>query len=116
MANEPIFFSHPSVRSESATVFFDRQELTLILRLYGQMVARAEWRDYGIEQTPESVSFLIFRRAFEQPLYRIEKRPALARKQGAYCVFNQQDVILNRGHELTQVLSLFDKKRFEALD
>ena len=116
MANEPIPFSHPSVRSEPATVFFDRQELTIILRPYGHRVARSEWRDYGIEQSSEAVSFLIFRRAFEQPLYRIEKRPALARKQGAYCVFNQHGVILKRGHELAQVLSLFDKKRFEAQD
>ena len=50
------------------------------------------------------------------PAYRIEKRPALARRQGAWAVIGQGDVILKRGHELAQVLKIFDKGRFAVVE
>jgi len=43
------------------------------------------------------------------PLFRIEKNPKLAAKQGAYSVINTHGVILKRGHELQQVLKVFNK-------
>ncbi|NCV29625.1 MAG: DUF2794 domain-containing protein [Rhodobacteraceae bacterium] len=58
-------------------VAFHRTELSVILSLYGQMVAAGEWRDYGISSLKEVAVFSIFRRTAEQPLYRIEKRPKL---------------------------------------
>ena len=70
------------------TVFFERGELNQILRVYGRMVAAGEWRDYGIAGGAEAAVFSIFRRTAEAPLYRIEKRPALARRQGAWAVLN----------------------------
>ncbi|WP_140984210.1 DUF2794 domain-containing protein [Asticcacaulis tiandongensis] len=96
-------------------VFFDRRELELILRLYGRKVAAGDWRDYGIDSFSDAVSFNIFRRSSEAPLYRIEKRPALSRKQGAFALFNQAGLILKRGHELGQVISVLDKTRFEII-
>jgi hypothetical protein len=59
--------------------------------------------------------FSIFRRASEQPLYRVEKRPALRSKQGQYCVMAAGGLIMKRGHELAQVLKIFDKKIMKAL-
>ena len=100
---------------QSAVVFFDRRELNLLLRLYGQMVAAGEWRDYGIAGLREAAVFSVFRRSSEAPLYRIEKRPALARRQGAWAVIGQGGQILKRGHELGQVLKLFDKGRFSVV-
>jgi hypothetical protein len=96
-------------------VFFERRELELILRLYGRQVAAGEWRDYGIDQLSEAVAFNIFRRAGEAPFYRIEKRPSLARKQGAFALFNQAGLILKRGRELGPVLAVLDKRKFDVL-
>lgn len=97
-------------------VSFDRQELGVILSLYGRMVAAGEWRDYGIAGLSDCAVFSIFRHAAEAPLYRVEKRPALARKQGAWAVFGQGGQILKRGHELTQVLKVFEKGKFSVVD
>jgi hypothetical protein len=97
-------------------VFFERVELNSLMRLYGQRVAAGEWRDYGIAGLAEVAVFSIFRRASEQPLYRIEKRPALARRQGAWSVVGQGGVILRRGHELDQVLRFFDKGRLKVVE
>ncbi len=100
----------------SRVVFFERRELNSLLRLYGRMVAAGEWRDYGIDGLRDCAVFSVFRRASEAPLYRIEKRPALAGRQGAWAVIGQGGMVLKRGHELDQVLKLFDKGRFKVVD
>ena len=90
-------------------VTFHRRELDAILWLYGRMVGEGEWRDYAIDHLSEKAVFSIFKRAGEVPLFRIEKIPKLAAKQGAYAVVNASGVILKRGHELAQVLKVFNK-------
>ena len=91
-------------------IAFTRQELMLILGLYGSHVADGEWRDYAMDFGREMAVFSIFRRSSEQPLYRIVKDPALARKQGMFYVVAQGGAILKRGHELAQVLRVLAKK------
>ena len=105
-----------SAQGRKGPVFFHRTEFARLLSLYGRMVAAGEWRDYSIEPGSEACAFSVFRRAAEAPLYRIEKRPALARRQGAWAVIGQGGMILRRGHELETVLRYFDKGRFRVVD
>ena len=91
-------------------VTFDRRELDRILNVYGRKVAEGEWRDYAIDFMKDRAVFSVFRRASEVPLYRIEKDPKLARRQGAYSVISATGLIMRRGHELERVLRVFDKK------
>lgn len=97
-------------------VFFERKELDTLTRLYGRMVTAGAWRDYAIDGLAEAAVFSVFERTAEQPLYRIEKRPALARRQGAWAVLGRGGMVLRRGHELEQVLSLFETRRFRVID
>lgn len=91
-------------------VAFDRQELREILDLYARKVAEGEWRDYALDFSAQKAVFSIFRRSSEFALYRIEKAPKLARKQGAYAVVTATGLIVKRGHELHRVLAVLDKK------
>jgi hypothetical protein len=97
-------------------VFFDRRELDLILRVYGRMVAAAEWRDYAMVGYREFAEFAVFRRSGDAPLYRIEKRPALRLKQGQWAVIGEGGIVLRRGRELAQVLRVFDSRRFRIVE
>lgn len=90
-------------------VRFDRRELDQILRVYSMMVGAGEWRDYALDHLKDKAVFSVFRRSSEMPLYRIEKNPKLARRQGAFSVVNASGMILKRGHDLAQVLRVFDK-------
>jgi hypothetical protein len=92
------------------TVAFNRGELQTILRLYGRMVAAGEWRDYAIDHLRERAVFSVFRRTSESPLYRIEKAPKLALKQGQYSVVAQGGLILKRGADLERVLAVLEKR------
>ncbi|MGF1454200.1 MAG: DUF2794 domain-containing protein [Alphaproteobacteria bacterium] len=105
-----------AARPQPDIIFFQRQELDAILRLYGFMVASGEWRDYAIDGTREAAIFSVFRRSSEMPLYRIEKRPKLARRQGAYAVIAATGLVLKRGHDLPTVLRVFDRKRFQVVE
>jgi len=96
-------------------VTFDRPELNRILTLYGRMVSAGEWRDYAMDFLDDVAVFSIFRRSAEVPLFRIEKRPRLRNRQGQYSVVAAGGVILRRGHELAQVLRIFDRKFMKAL-
>lgn len=89
---------------------FNRAELNAILGYYGRMVALGEWRDYALDFGREAAAFSIFRRAAEHPLYRVEKRPRLSRAQGEFAVIGMDGRVLKRGHDLRQVLRVFDAK------
>jgi len=96
--------------SQANRVTFNRLELHRILNLYGRMVADGEWRDYAIDFLKDRAVFSVFRRSSEMPIYRIEKDPRLARKQGMYSVISATGLILRRGHELERVLLVIDRK------
>ncbi len=107
--------SHAAARAAVASPMpnrgtFNRLELNRIVNLYGRMVADGEWRDYAIDFMKDKAIFSVFRRSSEVPIYRIEKDPRLARKQGMYSVISATGLILRRGHELDRVLLAIDRK------
>ncbi|MEL6362510.1 MAG: DUF2794 domain-containing protein [Pseudomonadota bacterium] len=110
---EILEFPTRGAKKNLETTSFTRAELSRILALYGYFVAAGEWRDYAIDLMRERAVFSIFRRTSEAPLYRIEKRPALARKQGAWVVVAMSGAVLRRGHDLGQVLRVFDSKKLK---
>ena len=100
----------------SAQVAFQRAELSVIMSLYGRMVAAGEWRDYGISCLKEVAVFSVFRRTAEIPLYRIEKRPKLRNKQGMYAIVGTGGQIMRRGHDLKSVLRVLERKLIRSVD
>jgi hypothetical protein len=95
---------------------FDRQELNRILDLYGRMVAAGLWRDYAIELGRDAAIFSCFRRAAERPEFRIEKRPALRRKQGMWALVGEGGAVLKRGHELSGILAPLERKLVRVVE
>jgi hypothetical protein len=90
-------------------VRFDRRELSEILNVYGRHVAKGEWRDYAIAFGRDRAVFAILRHTGESPLYRIEKDPRRAQKQGIYAVIAEGGMVLKRGGDLARVLKVLDK-------
>ena len=131
MSNEPIVFfradlpaarnnqtGNPTAHSLAWTsnrVRFDRRELSRILDLYGRMVIAGEWRDYAIDFLDDAAVFSVFRRTSELPLYRIEKRPKLKDRQGQYAVVAGSGLVLKRGHDLSSVLRILERRLVKAV-
>ena len=122
--SEPIIFSphraggwrgaqtsaSPGAEAHQRSTSFNRQELSAILAIYGRKVAAGEWRDYAIDIGRDKAVFSVFRRSSEVPLFRIEKTPKLARKQGAYAIVAPAGLILKRGHDLLRVLHVLEDR------
>ena len=102
--------------TEVQIISFHRRELTLILDIYGQMLGTGIARDYAIDHMKDRAVFSIFRRTSENPLYRIEKMPKNANRQGAWTVTSSVGGTLKRGRDLAQVLKVFDRKLIRAVD
>jgi hypothetical protein len=113
--SQPFGGANPVSAAPANRVTFERRELDRILALYGRMVAAGEWRDYAIDFLKDRAVFSVFRRSSEMPIYRIEKNPRLARRQGAYSVVSATGLIVRRGHELDRVLRSIDKVKLVAV-
>ena len=101
-------FPAPWDRRPIAT--FERKELMRILDLYGRMVAAGHWRDYALRIDPDVAVFAAFRRHSERPDVRIEKRPALRTKQGAFALVSEHGAVLKRGHDLNGILAPLERR------
>ena len=100
----------PSQWDRRPIATFDRRELTRILDLYGRMVAAGHWRDYALRIDPDVAIFAAYRRHSERPEVRIEKRPALRLKQGAFALVGEHGVVLKRGQELGGILAPLERR------
>jgi len=110
------FLAGGKPRSHVLQTFFQRRELDAILSLYGRKVAEGEWRDYAIDGLKDEAVFSVFRRASEMPIYQIVKRPKLAKRQGMYAVIGATGQILKRGHDIGNVLRIFEKRNLRLID
>jgi len=106
----------PSPPATPEQISFDRFELGEILAVYGRFVAAGIWRDYGISCLRDRAVFAIFRRAAENPLYRVEKIPALRGKQGLYALVGPEGQVMKRGSTLRGVLAPLERKLLRPLD
>jgi hypothetical protein len=97
-------------------VSFDRFELGEILSVYGRFVAAGLWRDYAISCLRDKAVFSVFHRTAENPLYRIEKAPALRLKQGQFALVGSEGQIVKRGGTLRGVLAPLERKLLRVLD
>lgn len=107
-------FPHPRDRRPIAT--FDRLEIKRILDLYGRMVAAGHWRDYALSMGADLAVFAAYRRTSERPEVRIEKRPALRTKQGAFALVSEHGLVLKRGHELAAVLAPLERRLMRLVE
>jgi hypothetical protein len=96
-------------------VLFERVELNTLLGVYGRFVAAGKWRDYAIDMLADRAVFSVFQHTGDGPLYTIEKRPILQKKQGQYCVIAPGGLIVKRGHDLAQVVKVFDRKLLSVI-
>jgi hypothetical protein len=106
----------PGAYPRKGVATFERLELQRIMDLYGRMVAAGHWRDYAMDFAPDLASFAAFRRAAERPEVRIEKRPSLRAKQGAWALISEHGQVLRRGHELPPVLAPLERRLIRLVE
>jgi len=92
--------------------FFVKKELQTILNLYGKMVSNGTWRDYGVSIGPKEISFDIYQRASEKPIYKILKNLRPKNYNEKFYIKDKHGNILEKSSDL---LNLIEKTRWSNL-
>ena len=93
-------------------VFFVKKELQTILNLYGKMVSNGTWKDYGVSIGPREISFDIYQRASEKPIYKILKNLKPKNYDEKFCIKDKHGRVLEKSSDL---LNLIEKTRWNNL-
>ena len=84
--------------------FFEKEELKIILDLYGKMVSRGSWKDYGLSISSKQVGFSVFKNAAENALYKICKNFKPKNKNLKYLITDTNGKILKNSYDLNSLL------------
>ena len=98
--------------SNDREIFFIKKELQAILNLYGKMVSNGTWRDYGVSIGPREISFDIYQRASEKPIYKILKNLKPKSLEEKFYIKDKNGNVLKKSSDL---LSLIEKTRWNNL-
>ena len=84
--------------------FFEKYELKIILNLYAKMVSAGSWKDYGLSISKKQVSFIVFKNAAENALYKICKNFKPKSKNLKYLITDTNGKILKNSDDLNLLL------------
>ena len=85
--------------------FFEKDELKIILDLYAKMVSEGSWKDYGLSISSKQVSFIVFKNAAENAMYKICKNFKPSNKNLRYLITDTNGKILKNSYELKSLLN-----------
>ena len=103
-------------KSIKKDIFFNKNELKLILNLYAKMVSGGEWKDYGLSISKKEVSFNVYQRTSEFPAYKITKNLKPKNKNEKYLVKNSQNLIINNSDNLENLIKKIVWKKFKLVN
>ena len=96
--------------------FFSKEELYLILSLYGTGVSYGKWKDYAIDNSMNETIFSIYRHASEMPLYKIIKNHKIKRTDEKWIIKSTSGQILKRNKNLIYLLNYFKNKKLSIVE
>ena len=99
-------------KNNDRDLFFVKKELQNILNLYGKMVSNGTWKDYGVSIGPKEISFDIYQRASEKPIYKILKNLKPINYNEKYYIKDKHGKVLEKSNDL---LNLIEKTRWNNL-
>ena len=98
-------------KSEKQKYFFEKNELKIILDLYAKMVSEGSWKDYGLSISSKQVSFIVFKNAAENEMYKICKNFIPNNKNLKYLITDSNGKILKNSNDLQKLLKNINWKK-----
>ena len=97
-------------------IFFNKTELQLILNLYAKMVSGGEWKDYGLNISKKEVSFNVYHRTSEFPVYKITKNLKPKNENEKYLVKDNANKIIKKSENLESLIKKIIWKKFKLVN
>ena len=96
--------------------FFNKKELKSILNLYAQMVSGGEWKDYGLNISKKEVSFNVYHRTSEFPVYKITKNLKPKNGNEKYLVKDNKNKIIKKSENLESLIKKIIWKKLKLVN
>jgi len=97
-------------------IFFNKTELKLIMNLYAEMVSGGEWKDYSLSISQKEISFNIYRRAAEFPIYKITKNLKTKDENRKYLIKNSRNKVIKNSENLGSLISKIIWKKLKLVN
>ena len=97
-------------------IFFNKEELQLILNLYAKMISGGEWKDYGLTVSKREVSFNVYRRTSEFPAYKIAKNLKPKNENEKYLIKDSTNKIIKNSENLQNLIKKIIWKKFKLVN
>tara|TARA_Y100001970_G_scaffold279642_1_gene387338 strand:+ start:412 stop:753 length:342 start_codon:yes stop_codon:yes gene_type:complete len=96
--------------------FFNKNELRLILNLYAKMVSSGEWKDYGLSISKKEISFNVYHRTSDFPVYKITKnlKPKISNEK--YIIKSAQNNIIKTSNSLEFLIDKIMWKKLKLVN
>ena len=102
-------------RKRDEKIFFVRKEFKTILNLYARMVSNGSWKDYSLSSSYKEVSFDIYQRASEKPIYRISKNLNPKRQDERFYILDRNGKIVKKSDNLENLIKRVEWTRLKLV-
>ena len=102
--------------NKTKDIFFNKIELQIILNLYAEMVSNGEWKDYGLSISKREVSFNVYHRTSEFPVYKITKNLKPKNESEKYIIKDASNKIINNSKNLEAIIKKIFWKKFKIVN
>ena len=96
---------------DNKNLFFEKEELKIILNLYAKMVSQGSWKDYSLIISNKQVGFSVFKNSSENAKYKICKNFKPYSKYLKYLIIDSRGKILKNSDELKILLKNINWKK-----
>ena len=80
------------------------------------MVSLGDWKDYGLSISKKEISFNVYHRASEFPVYKITKNLNPKNENDKYLIKNSQNITLNKSKNLDNLIKKIVWKKFKLVN
>jgi len=103
-------------KNKKRDIFFNKAELQLILNLYAEMVSGGEWKDYGLSISKREISFNVYHRTSEFPVYKITKNFKPKNENEKYLITDATNRIMKNSDNLQSLIKKIIWKKLKLVN
>ena len=100
-----------SLKNIDEKLFFEKNELKIILNLYAKMVSDGSWKDYGLSISSKQIGFSVFKNATENASYKICKNLKPNNKNLKYLITDFRGRILKNSSSFENLIKNINWKK-----
>tara|TARA_A100001037_G_scaffold302780_1_gene335199 strand:+ start:1074 stop:1418 length:345 start_codon:yes stop_codon:yes gene_type:complete len=95
--------------------FFIKKELQTILNLYARKVSLGDWKDYGLSINKREITFDVYQRASENPIYRISKNLNPKNKTEKFYILDKNGKVIKKSENLDSLINKVEWNKFKIV-